>query len=200
MKENKSFVVQDVPVDEIENLEKAGYQVDINETMSMPAFIFNTATPPFDDVRVRQAVLYAVNDTELIKSQLNGYGTESHSFLPNNHRNYHEAKNFYGYNPEKAKALLQEAKEEKLNFTLIVADSFGLEAFADEIEHNLSELGITCKISLQKVNLYEMFVEKQTDNFDAILNVIDPSMLGDDTDLLFSVIYGDNFINKKITE
>ena len=65
-------------------------------------------SPPFDDVRVRQAFLHAIDRQGLINSVFEGHGTivNSHmriaKYLPNDLIPYE-------YNPEKAKQLLKEA-------------------------------------------------------------------------------------------
>lgn len=63
--------------------------------------------PPFDDVRVRQAISYAV-DWEAIKNALlAGYGERAATMVNPPHVN--DAVEPYPYDPEKAKALLKEA-------------------------------------------------------------------------------------------
>lgn len=199
LKGNNSFVLEDVPIDSIEDIKSKGFKVDINESISMPVIFFNMDAAPFNDVRVRQAVLYAVNDTKLIKDQLNNYGKEAHSFLPTNHPDFHECKNVYKYDAQKASDLLVQAKQEKLNFTLVVSDYSGLQIFAEEIEKNLSDLGITCKINVKDIVFSDLLAGEKHEQGDAYLTMLDPSVFGNDTDLLLSLVYGDNHINNDET-
>ena len=65
--------------------------------------------PPFDDVRVRQAFLYAIDRQGLIDTVFEGHGTivNSHMRIP---KYLPTDLNPYKYDPEKAKQLLKEAK------------------------------------------------------------------------------------------
>ncbi|MDI3341370.1 MAG: ABC transporter substrate-binding protein [Sphaerobacter sp.] len=67
--------------------------------------------PPFDDLRVRQAVAYAINADEIIKAVLDGRATRNYGPMPTGNYGYNpEIKQYgYDYDPEKAKQLLEEA-------------------------------------------------------------------------------------------
>ncbi len=70
----------------------------------------NNKRAPFDDVKVRQAVNYAVNKEQLIAAVANGYGTELVSNMSPIMAQYHEAgATAYAQDLEKAKALMAEA-------------------------------------------------------------------------------------------
>lgn len=81
---------------------------------------FNLNDPKYDDVRIRQAVSYAVNREELIGVVLEGIGmVQPFDSLPSQW--FFNDYNPYSYNPEKAKELLTEAGypdgiDLKLNF------------------------------------------------------------------------------------
>lgn len=68
----------------------------------------NTTAPPFDNVKVRQALNHAI-DKERIIQLLNGRGTVANQILPPLMPGYDTAYTGYEYDPEKAKALLAEA-------------------------------------------------------------------------------------------
>ncbi|OGL59968.1 MAG: hypothetical protein A3J27_10720 [Candidatus Tectomicrobia bacterium RIFCSPLOWO2_12_FULL_69_37] len=76
--------------------------------------IFTTQGGPFADVRVRQAVNYAINAEAIYKTFLAGYADPAHQmFHPWTQFGYNESKKWYGYDPAKAKQLLKEAGHEK---------------------------------------------------------------------------------------
>jgi ABC-type transport system substrate-binding protein len=70
----------------------------------------NYGRPPLDDLRIRQALNYAINREEINKIAAVGLGQVSSAILPKEHWACDPAtQNFYSYDPEKAKKLLAEA-------------------------------------------------------------------------------------------
>ena len=70
----------------------------------------NYARPPLDDVRVRQAMNYAIDRDEINKIAAVGLGQVSSAVLPREHWACDPAtQNYYSYDPDKAKKLLAEA-------------------------------------------------------------------------------------------
>src|SRR5690606_700315 len=84
--------------------------------------MFNTSAPPFDDVRVRQAFIYALDMDKIIGTGMLDNAAAAKSFLPETHPNYHEASTVYSYDPEKSRALLAEAGVPELDITLLSTD------------------------------------------------------------------------------
>ncbi len=70
---------------------------------------FNTTTKPFDDVRVRQAVNYAVDREGIIKGVLEGRAEPLHGPFATAWLGYDPSIQPYPYDPAKAKQLLAEA-------------------------------------------------------------------------------------------
>jgi peptide/nickel transport system substrate-binding protein len=69
----------------------------------------NSKKPPFDNVKVRQAVNYAIPIQAIIPNVLYGYSTEMKSPVPNLTPGHDATLSPYRYDLDKAKALLQEA-------------------------------------------------------------------------------------------
>ncbi len=94
---------------DIAGLKDGGFQV-----MERPAFNIlylgmNQKTKPLDDIRVRQAIAYALDKTKIIAQSL-PEGTEpATQFIPPTVEGYNADVMAYPYDPEKAKALLAEA-------------------------------------------------------------------------------------------
>ena len=74
---------------------------------------FNTEKKPLDDVKVRQALTYAVNKEAIIKAVYQGAGQAAKNLIPPTMWGYNDDVQDYTYDPEKAKALLKEAGLEK---------------------------------------------------------------------------------------
>jgi peptide/nickel transport system substrate-binding protein len=69
----------------------------------------NNKKSPFNDVRVRKTINYAINWDEIIANVYNGYGNRlATCFLPSGFGYNPKLKPYYN-DPEKAKALLMEA-------------------------------------------------------------------------------------------
>ena len=69
----------------------------------------NTQKKPFDNVKVRQALNYAINKDAIIQSVYQGAGEKAKNPIPPTMWSYNNDVVDYDYNPEKAKALLKEA-------------------------------------------------------------------------------------------
>ncbi len=152
--------------------------------------MFNTDLPPFDDVRVRQAFFYALDMDKIIDNGLLGNGAAATSFLPQSHPNYHEASTVYSYDPEKAKSLLAEAGVSDLSITLMTTDTGWVADIAPLIKENLDAIGVDTTLDIgQSGGQYT-----KVDNGDLQVMVApgDPSVFGNDPDLLMRWWYGDN--------
>ncbi len=68
----------------------------------------NDGMPPFDNPKVREAIAWAVDRDNLVKLQA-GQAQALYQFYPPGMPGHVEGKEYYGYDPEKAKALLAEA-------------------------------------------------------------------------------------------
>jgi ABC-type transport system substrate-binding protein len=79
------------------------------EGLNVGYLALNTEKKPFDDVRVRQAVNYAINKAEIVKAIYAGLGKVAKNPIPPTMWSYNDEVVDYDYNPEKAKALLKEA-------------------------------------------------------------------------------------------
>ncbi len=74
---------------------------------------FNVTKAPFDNVKVRQALSYAVNKKAIIDAVYQGSGQVAKNPIPPTMWSYNDDIKDYEYNPEKAKQLLKEAGFEK---------------------------------------------------------------------------------------
>lgn len=113
-------------------------------------FFLNNQRVPFDDVRVRQAVCYAVDRDEIIEGAFGGEATKVYSnFSPMMSRYYNEElEGSYPHDPEKARALLKEAGYENGFETTITVPSLYQPHIdtAQILVQQLQEVGITAKI------------------------------------------------------
>jgi peptide/nickel transport system substrate-binding protein len=109
----------------------------------------NNAVPPFDDIRVRQAMNYAINRDEIIQGAAWGHGTPTGSNLsPAMGAWYIDMTGMYPYDPQKAKDLLAEAGyPDGFKATLHLPASYPLHRGAGEIiADQLAKVGIDLEI------------------------------------------------------
>jgi ABC-type transport system substrate-binding protein len=106
----------------------------------------NTTTPPFDDVKVRQALNHAVDKQRIIQL-LNGRGTVANQILPPLMPGYDPDYTGYEYDPEKAKALLAEAGYADGFETTIECISVEPQPkLCESFQQDLANIGITLEI------------------------------------------------------
>ncbi len=111
----------------------------------------NTTEPPFDDVRVRQAVNYAVNKEGLANDILSGSAVPATQPMPAANWSYNDDIAGYPYDPEKAKALLAEAGYENGFQTNMIIPQSGSGMMIpvqmnEYIQGNLRDVGIEVAI------------------------------------------------------
>lgn len=100
----------------------------------------------FEDVRVREAVAYAINRDNLITVCCEGYGTPNYSPLGIAAIGYTEVENKHEYDIDKAKELLAEAGAEDLSFTIWCYPA--LQGAAQVVQDNCRAAGITVDIQV----------------------------------------------------
>ena len=85
------------------------FQVLVGSTEGETILSTNNKQPPFDDVRVRQAVAHAIDRQAIVDGAMFGYGTPIGSHFAPHNPAYVDLTANSAYDPEKAKALLTEA-------------------------------------------------------------------------------------------
>lgn len=194
-------IMENVTADKIEMLENSGMDIAKEQGFNLPFVLFNTDKAPFDDPAVRQALLYAIDTDKMIDNAMDGEAAAATSFLPENHENYNEASNVFDHNPDKAKELLDEADVDGLSLTLLTTDHSWIEALAPQVKNDLEEIGIDTTIKGEaSESLYANHLDVDDPEFDVALAPGDPSVFGNDPDLLMQWWYGDNVWTDKRTQ
>jgi peptide/nickel transport system substrate-binding protein len=121
---------------------------------------YNCAKPPFNEVKVRQALSYAVNKAEIIKLALGGLGEPANTLLPPTLAGYNAdlARFGQGYDPAKAMALLKEAgftqaadgswqrDGKRLGGTLLTSTRAPNDVIATVLQGQLKAVGVVVEI------------------------------------------------------
>jgi peptide/nickel transport system substrate-binding protein len=95
-------------------LKQAGFQIVNRPAFNILYLGINQENPALKDVRVRQAINYAVDKAAVVKSTLPEGSKPAKEFMPDTVAGYNDAVNDYAYDLDKAKALLKQAGQEKL--------------------------------------------------------------------------------------
>ncbi|UOR00760.1 ABC transporter substrate-binding protein [Leucobacter allii] len=106
----------------------------------------NNRAAPFDDVRVRQAVLYALDEQAILDTAWNGYGSLVATYATPTDPYYEDLTDVYPHDPEKAKELLAEAGQENLSITFTVPTRPYAQAVSEIVVSQLKDVGITATI------------------------------------------------------
>lgn len=167
-------VMVSIPPDDLKRL-KENKNLSIVEQAGMHVWwtAFNTQRAPFDNVKVRQAVNYAINKQAIVDGILQGTGEVANSPLPPTVWSHNPSIENYDYNPEKAKELLEEAGYgDGIEVTYWVPESgSGMQqpqAMAAAIQADLSKVGINVKIQTLEWGAYldKVFVPADQNEMD----------------------------------
>jgi ABC-type transport system substrate-binding protein len=114
----------------------------------------NVTQPPFDNVKVRQAVNMAINKDRIVQI-INGRAVPANQPLPPSMPGYDQAHEGYAYDPEGAKALLAEAGlADGFDTELYVMNTDPNPRIAQAIQQDLAAIGINASIqSLAQANV-----------------------------------------------
>lgn len=121
---------------------------------------FNTSKAPFDNPKVRQALVLAVDKTSILDAVYLGQATRAKSIVPSASWAYQSDARELGYNPVRARELLDEAGI-PYNFTMDVwampvqrAYNPNAMKMAQLIKNYLNEVGITLNIISYDWNIF----------------------------------------------
>ena len=132
-------------------------QVKVFNGSNVNLLTINTASPPLDNVKVRQAIAYAIDRENLIKNLLLGLGKIAHSIIPEESWAYSPGQT-YSYDPARAKQLLDEAgfrdpdgdgprmRFDKPIVYKLSGSSIAGRQYAGVIQNSLKEVGIPVEI------------------------------------------------------
>ena len=160
--------------------------------------MFNCNKAPFNNKLVRQALHYGLDKDAIIKKALFGNAKAASSYFQEGHPDYVKAKNVYGYDAKKAEDLLKEAGVTSLEFELLTTDTAWVKDVAPLILESWNKIpGVKVTVkSLQSGALYTDRVG--AGDYSVVAAPGDPSVFGNDADLLLSWFYsGDTWMEKR---
>ncbi|WP_167886176.1 MULTISPECIES: ABC transporter substrate-binding protein [unclassified Thermococcus] len=172
------------PLTEIPRLKSTpGVSVSIRPVPSRWYLGFNLKRPYLQDVRVRQAIAYAINKEEIVEKAENGLGYPAEgTYVPAIKWAFNPNAKLPEYNPEKAKQLLDEAGFKDINgdgfretpdgkpleLRLLYFTGSDTNAICTLIKEQLQKVGLKVKLESYEIATWEQKVVKDRD-FDLAL-------------------------------
>ncbi|MCD7862759.1 MAG: ABC transporter substrate-binding protein [Lachnospiraceae bacterium] len=152
---------------EVSFLNPIGYQL---------YFSGSEGKPTADNLKLRQAIAYAINNEAIVMTALEGNGQVKKDFGSSIHVGYNEKwddEDYYDYDPDKAAELLAEAgyAPDELELTILTLSSDSWSKCAQVIQSNLRDIGITVTIDAFDSALYgSSFADGK--NYDLMINCV----------------------------
>ncbi|MBK8438458.1 MAG: ABC transporter substrate-binding protein [Rhodobacter sp.] len=160
--------------------------------------LLNHEHAPLDNVKVREAIDFAIDKQAIIEAVTFNLGEVANSYVPKGALYHSDDNGARGFDPEKAKALLAEANVGpiSLNYVIDAGDQTG-EQIAILIQQQLANVGIT--VNLQKVDPSQTWDMLVNGDFDMGVNywtndILDPDqkttfVVGHDVNLNYMTRY-----------
>ena len=159
--------MSDIPQEDYESVEALdNVEVVYGSPVTNQSVFIQTKNVP--DVKVRQAMLYAIDRQQILEELLNGHGEIVDGFLSSASPFYDDSLTPVSYDPEKAKALLEEAGwdgSQTIRFYVNSGDSTFVNA-ASIIAAEWAAVGI--KTEIQTVDFATLMSVAGTEDYDVL--------------------------------
>jgi len=150
------------------------FTVAVGSTAGKGIMTINNKKKPFDDVRVRRALMHAIDRKAFIDGVLEGLAQPIGSHMAPTDGGYVDLTGLYPHDPEKAKALLKEAGvATPLNVTLTLPPPQYARKGGEVIAAQLAKVGVIAKI--ENVEWAQWLSGPFKGNFDlTVINHVEP--------------------------
>ncbi|WP_304502125.1 ABC transporter substrate-binding protein [Brachybacterium sp. FME24] len=180
--------IDSVPYLSIDQLKGSGQVESVGGFGLLFAMFNNAESNPFHDLKNRQAFLYAIDMDKVIETGLSGQAEPASCFVQTDHPNHKEASTVYSLDADKAKSLFAETG--LTSFRMLVTDHGWVQQVTPIIQESLTALGIEVTFEQkQSADVYNT-IDSDPDSYDVVIAPGDPSVFGNDPDLLMRWWYG----------
>ena len=145
----------DVAPSQAQLIEQAGFELNVNPGGGWTPLVMNTTSPPFDDVRVRQAMKHLMDRDQSIESGLQGYGTIGNDVPARWDPLYNLDLPQRTFDPDKARFLLEQAGQLDTQFVLHGSDA----------DANMMPLALIFEQGAKKAGVKLQIKKEPTDTF-----------------------------------
>ncbi|AKN69762.1 ABC transporter substrate-binding protein [Streptomyces sp. PBH53] len=182
-------IADNIPYANIPRLERGGLKVAGGAGMNNLFLMFNTRHKPFDDVRVRQALRYAIDSERMVRVALKGHGRPASSFLNEGNPSHRRAKTVYGYDPARAKALLKAAGVTDLKVDIMAVNVSWIVDCLPTIKASWDAIGVRTTLAPQETTAVFTKLDQKQD-YQVVAAASNPNQFGLDADLIMHYNYG----------
>jgi peptide/nickel transport system substrate-binding protein len=157
LRSGEVHVAKDVAVEEVDAINKSGRALaKTTPSNRIPYYVMEVRKPPCNNKLLRQAINYAANLDGIIQSVLYGNATRVATTVAPWHVGFHPDLKPYPYDPDKAKALMNEAGVSNgfdLNIHYIQGRYLKDKEVAEAMAQELNKVGIRAKPVLREAAL-----------------------------------------------
>ncbi|MDX1805485.1 MAG: glutathione ABC transporter substrate-binding protein [Paenisporosarcina sp.] len=152
----EAHISDQVPVTEIDRIENSDtLNLFRTDGLAVEYVGFNTTKAPFDNVKVRQAISYAIEREAIIEGVYNNIGTLANVAMSPKVFGYSKDVEAYPYDVNKAKALLKEAGVDNgIKIKLLTSDRKERINMAEVIQSQLKGVGVDVEIQVMEYGSY----------------------------------------------
>ncbi|MFD9891572.1 ABC transporter substrate-binding protein [Amycolatopsis sp. NPDC059027] len=139
-------------------------------TNSEVTMAMNNARAPLNDVRVRQALTYAIDRKALLDTAWGGRGTLIGSMVPPTDPWYEDLSTYYPFDPAKAKSLLAAAGATNLNLRLRIPNLPYAVSAAQVVASQLADVGV--HVTIEPLDFPAVWLKQVFTDHDYDLSII----------------------------
>jgi peptide/nickel transport system substrate-binding protein len=139
-------------------------------TNSEVTLAFNDAKAPLNDVRVRQALTYAIDRKALLDTAWAGRGTLIGSMVPPTDPWYQDLSGVYPFDPARAKSMLAEAGQANLSLRLRIPNLPYAVSAAQVVASELADIGV--KVSIEPLDFPAVWLKQVFTGHDFDLSIV----------------------------
>ncbi|WTO37360.1 ABC transporter substrate-binding protein [Streptomyces achromogenes] len=182
-------IADNIPYANIPRLEQGGLKVAGGAGMNNLFLMFDTRHKPFDDVRVRQALHYAIDSEKMVRVALKGHGRPASSFLNEGNPSHRRARTVYDYDAGKAKALLRAAGVSGLNVEIMAVNVSWIVDCLPTIKSCWDAVGVRTTLAPQETTAVFTKLDQRRD-YQVVAAASNPNQFGLDADLIMRYNHG----------